>query len=292
LDVADPLTPIVPCSDGVHCCPPTDNCYLDLGMCCVKGGVTCGYQQCYQAGAICCPNTGACDGTQNQTCCDAASKNGCCDSGSSCCAAASTCCLDDQTCCAAGCCSPGDECQDGECVTPLPVLELPYTPLVLDSTVKNMCLWIRDQNTANPNEATLTYSIVRNDGGKCRGCCSGVTVASGNVYAGESTSCDEAPFAKTYEALDSGANLACVDRYENSFQGWWFGQWVRYTRATVPGFKDGSQFIVQVTGLDCSTVQESDLQSCRSSSSPTATAKLLRSRQDGATATSGSESEK
>jgi len=43
LDVANPLTPIVPCSDGVYCCPSSDDCYPDLGMCCIKGGVTCGY---------------------------------------------------------------------------------------------------------------------------------------------------------------------------------------------------------------------------------------------------------
>jgi hypothetical protein len=293
LNVTNKLTRIVPCSNGVNCCPPTDNCYPDLGMCCVKGGVTCGYQECYQAGAVCCSETGACNAAQNQTCCDTPAKSGCCDSGYSCCPAANTCCADDHTCCAAGCCSPGVECQDGECVTPLPVLELPYTPLVLDATVKNMCLWIRTQNPTNPNQVTLKYSSVRNDGGKCAGCCRYVTVAPGSVYAGEPTSCDEAPFARTYEASDAGAHLACVDAYENSFQGWWFGQWVRYTRANVPGFGDGSQFIVQITKLDCSTVLESDLQGCGSSSPPAVTTvKLLRTRQNGGSSTSGSESER
>jgi hypothetical protein len=80
-----------------------------------------------------------------------------------------------------------------------------------------MCLWIRDQKTPNSNEVTLTYSIVHNDKGKCRGCCSSVYVAPGNPFEDEDTSCDEALFAKTYEALNLGAHIACVDEYENNF---------------------------------------------------------------------------
>ena len=52
LDVANPLTPIVPCSDGVYCCPSSDDCYPDLGMCCIKGGVTCGYQTVLSSGPL------------------------------------------------------------------------------------------------------------------------------------------------------------------------------------------------------------------------------------------------
>ncbi|KAF2256581.1 hypothetical protein BU26DRAFT_599248 [Trematosphaeria pertusa] len=279
----------VPCADGLHCCLPTDDCYPELDMCCIKGGVTCGYHECYEEGATCCPDTGACLSTNNETCCNTASRSGCCRSGTSCCSEANACCLEGETCCAESCCSSGTECKNGQCVSPVPVLELPYTPLVLDETVKNMCLWIRDQNQANPNEIELTYSIVRNDGGKCKGCCKNVAVPQGREYEGEKTTCDEAPFAKTYEALNSGAHLACVDWYENSFQGWWFGQWSRYTRATVPGFKDGSKFIVRITGLECSTVKESDLQGCGSSGTPNPTPRLLIKRDDRSTPTSGSE---
>lgn len=261
-------------------------------MCCIKGGVTCGYHECYEEGATCCPDTGACLSTNNETCCNTASRSGCCRSGTSCCSEANACCLEGETCCAESCCSSGTECKNGQCVSPVPVLELPYTPLVLDETVKNMCLWIRDQNQANPNEIELTYSIVRNDGGKCKGCCKNVAVPQGREYEGEKTTCDEAPFAKTYEALNSGAHLACVDWYENSFQGWWFGQWSRYTRATVPGFKDGSKFIVRITGLECSTVKESDLQGCGSSGTPNPTPRLLIKRDDRSTPTSGSESKR
>jgi hypothetical protein len=165
------------------------------------------------------------------------------------------------------------------------VLELPYTPLVLDETVKNLCLWM-----GGVNQMLLTYSIIRNDGGKCKGCCSGVTVPAGRPFAGEPTSCDEAPFAKTYEALLPGAHLACVDAYENSFQGWWFGRWSAYTRATVPGFKDKSQFIVRVTGLSCASVKASDLQGCASATSPAPTPKRVMIRDAGGTPTSGYES--
>lgn len=172
----------------------------------------------------------------------------------------------------------GYKCVNGKCQPPMPVLELPYTPLVLDETVKNMCLWLGGRQ-----EAVLTYSRVRNDGGKCEGCCSGVSVPAGEPFAGDKTSCDEAPFAKTYEALNAGANLACVDAYENSFQGWWFGRWSGYTRATVPGFQDGSKFIVRVTGLDCATVKKSDLRGCGGTP-------ILR-RDDGGVQTSGSTSE-
>lgn len=222
-------------------------------MCCIKGGVVCGYENCYKPGAICCPGDNACDGTLKETCC----HQGCCREGTTCCRGANTCCLKGETCCSTGCCPAGYTCANGECQPPMPVLELPYTPLVLDETVKNMCLWL-----GGKQEAVLTYSRVRNDGGKCVGCCSGVRVLAGEPFAGDRTSCDEAPFAKTYEALSAGASLACVDAYENSFQGWWFGRWSAYTRATVPGFGDGSKFLVRVTGLDCATVKKSDLRGC------------------------------
>lgn len=250
-------------------------------MCCIKGGVTCGYERCYPAGFICCPQTGACDGTRNETCCSTASRQGCCPESTTCCSGANGCCLQGEACCAKECCPVGYKCVNGQCQPPVPVLELPYTPLVLDETVKNMCLWL-----GGKQEATLTYSSVRNDGGKCDGCCTGVLVPAGKPYAGDKTSCDEAPFAKTYEALNAGANLACVDRYENSFQGWWFGQWSRYTRATVPGFQDGSKFIVRVTGLICATVKKSDLRGCGGSTIP----RLLLRRDDGGVQTSGSTS--
>jgi len=167
-------------------------------------------------------------------------------------------------------------------VTLVPVLLLPYTPLVLDQTVKNMCLWLRNQGGPSANEATLTYSVVRNDGGKCKGCCTGVTVPAGQPYAGEKTSCDEAPFARTYEALNSGATLACVDRYENGFQGFWFGSWLVYTRATIPGFGNGSKFIVRVTGINCATVNPSDLLGCGGTPlSAAPTPRLLLKRDNG-----------
>ena len=134
----------------------------------------------------------------------------------------------------------------------MPVLEFPYTQYVLDDVVMNMCLGMGGQN-----QVILTYSATRNDGGKCKGCCPKTVVVPSGPYAGDPTSCDEFPFASTYEALNQGAHLACVNAYENNFQGWWIMQWRRAT-----GIQDGTQYIAKVTGFDCSKVIPTDVLGC------------------------------
>jgi hypothetical protein len=77
-------------------------------------------------------------------------------------------------------------------------------------------------------------------------------------YAGNLTSCDEFPFKSTAEggSAGNGAWVSCIDETENTEQGWYLSSW--YSQNVSPG----DQFIVKVTGLDCSTVRPSDLQGC------------------------------
>lgn len=77
-------------------------------------------------------------------------------------------------------------------------------------------------------------------------------------YAGNLTSCDEFPFKSTAEggSAGNGAWVSCIDETENTVQGWYLSSW--YSQNVSPG----DQFIVKVTGLDCSTVRPSDLQGC------------------------------
>jgi hypothetical protein len=71
-------------------------------------------------------------------------------------------------------------------------------------------------------------------------------------FQGLPTSCDEYPFASTAEG-GIGAHLSCVVGWQNSLQGALLGN---------SGLTPGQQFVVRVVGVDCTTVQESDLQSC------------------------------
>jgi hypothetical protein len=76
-------------------------------------------------------------------------------------------------------------------------------------------------------------------------------------YAGDATSCDEFPFATSNEALNSGAHLACVDAYENSYQG----NYIMNYRNSL-GLVNGQRYIVLVTGIVCGSVNPNDLLGC------------------------------
>ena len=83
---------------------------------------------------------------------------------------------------------------------------------------------------------------------------SGVIKDSGPAK-GDQTSCDEYPFASTVEGGD-GAHIKCVVARQNSIQG---GQlWGRLQQ----NLNYGDRFVVRIKGIECSNVQESDLQSC------------------------------
>jgi hypothetical protein len=135
---------------------------------------------------------------------------------------------------------------------PQPVLELPYTPGVMDTTVKHHCLWIRTTNPSNPNEANISYSESRRNDDKCMNCCP--PTSNSEI---EETSCHQAPFAKSYE---SGSLTECVSAYENAFQGWWLGQWFRDIKGgRDTAFGERLPILLRVTGLECDTVQEDDV---------------------------------
>lgn len=74
------------------------------------------------------------------------------------------------------------------------------------------------------------------------------------IFKGFKTSCDEYPFASTVEGGD-GAHISCVVAFQNSLQG-------GYLNAFLSKLEYGQQFVVRVVGIDCSTVQETDLQGC------------------------------
>jgi len=73
-------------------------------------------------------------------------------------------------------------------------------------------------------------------------------------FKGFKTTCDEYPFASTVEG-GTGAHRSCVVGFQNSLQG---GR----LSAFYSNLNYGDQFVVRVSGIDCSTVKESDLQGC------------------------------
>lgn len=103
----------------------------------------------------------------------------------------------------------------------------------------------------------------RNSG--CRGCCSGVRKPESSANAGETTECDEFPFKSTVEG-GAGAWTRCVTAWQNQLQGHYLGSWY-----AANGLVAGSRFVVRVVGLDCSTVQPTDLQGCAGSGSGSGT---------------------
>lgn len=111
-------------------------------------------------------------------------------------------------------------------------------------------------------EMVLTYA---GDGESCKAararrancprCCTNVIKTSG-PNMGDSTSCDEFPFRSTTEG-GSGAWISCVAAWENTMQGIYINSW-----NADHGIAAGDHFLVRVTNLDCSSVQQSDLQGC------------------------------
>jgi hypothetical protein len=79
---------------------------------------------------------------------------------------------------------------------------------------------------------------------------------SAGPNAGDSTQCDEFPFKSTLEGGE-GAWIRCVTNWQNALQGSYINSWYSDN-----GVGKDDQFIVRVTGLDCSTVKKDALQSC------------------------------
>jgi len=77
-------------------------------------------------------------------------------------------------------------------------------------------------------------------------------VKNSGPFQGEDTSCDEYPFASTAEG-GTGATRFCVAAWQNSLQG----ALLRWS-----GLTPGQQFVVRVSGVNCSSVTASDLQGC------------------------------
>jgi hypothetical protein len=100
----------VPCPNiPGWCCLPSDNCLSQINKCCNKDYETCGGTGCYETGATCCPNGGACNGTENcllGKCCaktaETCQGTGCWQAGAVCCPGVGAC-ASDQACCSSGC---------------------------------------------------------------------------------------------------------------------------------------------------------------------------------------------
>jgi hypothetical protein len=129
---------------------------------------------------------------------------------------------------------------------PQPVLTLPYTPGLMDATLKHFCLYSRT------NSINISYSESRRNDNLCSSCCGTTTSTFIN-----SRSCHQSPFAKSYESTAFGAG--CVSAYENAFQGWWLGQWFREIKGgRDTAFGERQPILVNVEGLDCAGIREED----------------------------------
>jgi Deoxyribonuclease NucA/NucB len=157
----------------------------------------------------------------------------------------------------------------------LPVIEFLYIDTDYEpfgDIVKSMCLGMQGRN-----QGILTYAGSkdpcykgRRNNASCDGCCAGTVhpllgwlshltfkigvLKDSGPFKGFPTSCDEYPFASTVEG-GFGAHRSCVVAFQNNIQG-------GYLSAFYKKLSYGQQFIVRVSGIDCSTVQESDLQGC------------------------------
>jgi hypothetical protein len=130
---------------------------------------------------------------------------------------------------------------------PQPVLPLPYTPNIMDATLKHFCLW------SHSNNVNISYSESRQNDAVCASCCG----TTDSTYV-NGRSCHQSPFAKSYESAAFGAG--CVSSYENAFQGWWLGQWFREIKGgRNTAFGERQPILVNVEGLDCAGVRENDV---------------------------------
>ncbi|KAH8810077.1 hypothetical protein F5882DRAFT_434625 [Hyaloscypha sp. PMI_1271] len=150
----------------------------------------------------------------------------------------------------------------GAAIKNLPVIEFIYIDTEFEpfgDIVKSMCLGMKNRNVVG-NQDILTYAGSkdpcykdRRSEAKCGGCCTNLLKDSG-PFKGFPTSCDEYPFASTVEG-GTGAHKSCVVGFQNSLQGGKLGPFL--SKLTY-----GEQFVVRIVGINCATVQESDLQGC------------------------------
>ncbi|KXX74170.1 hypothetical protein MMYC01_209633, partial [Madurella mycetomatis] len=80
------------------------------------------------------------------------------------------------------------------------------------------------------------------------------TVPAGEPGAGDRATCDEYPFNSAIEG-GTGAHVACVNEHANAAGG-------DLIRQMVAGRHRGFRYALRVTGIDCTTVQESDVHPC------------------------------
>lgn len=115
-------------------------------------------------------------------------------------------------------------------------------PGLTDKMVANICLGMQKRGKGNTD--TLTYS---GTGKAARRRAAGCV--AGRCANNPGTTCDEYPFASTEEG-GSGAVSNCIPAEQNTDQGsylkWWY-----FINGYFPGISDGSQFGVEVVGINC-----------------------------------------
>ncbi|KAH6617456.1 hypothetical protein F5144DRAFT_596461 [Chaetomium tenue] len=244
------------CSGGLCCPKDTTLCLNDPTICKELD------EQCCGGGSLC-PVWASCCGTG--ACCDPSNPeiSQCC-KGSS--ADKDTCCGEYEVCCDGWCCPESSTCSSTPGYCNVPVLEFGYVPNnIISDLVENTCLGIRRQIAlgrpeTTPNQQILTYygpgspNRELSDCRSSRGCCTGRTVPAGEPGAGDKATCDEYPFNSAIEG-GADAHVACVDEHANSGGGDLIGQ-------MVSGKHRGFKYALRVTGIDCTTVQESDVHGC------------------------------
>ncbi|UNI19373.1 hypothetical protein JDV02_005559 [Purpureocillium takamizusanense] len=249
------------CSESFPVCQPTG--------CCPKGMTECGTVDpnfCKLPGAKCCGLGVACPVTHE--CCG----RNCCQAPSTKCCKGSTpdksvCCGEHEVCCDGWCCPEGSQCsKKGYCTVPRLTLGWQKNTETA-ALVENVCLGIRAQlakgrpNTS-PNGQIVTYAGPESGNREktdCRSsrkprCCAGRIVPPGQPGAGTKMTCDEYPFNSVMEG-GPGAHVACVSEHANGGGG---DLLTKLLRGKHKGFK----FLVEVVGIDCTKVKESDVPAC------------------------------
>jgi hypothetical protein len=101
-------------------------------------------------------------------------------------------------------------------------------------------------------QTAVRYSAIANP--ECLLHSPGRTVPVGEPGAGDKATCDEYPFNSAIQG-GADAHVACVSEHANSGGGDLIGR-------MVSGKHRGFKYALRVTGIDCTTVQESDVHGC------------------------------
>lgn len=124
----------------------------------------------------------------------------------------------------------------------------------MDEIYENMCRGLAaHSSSSDPSTAILT--LEKSTGNtlrrfKARNRRLSLCTGSGRLRCPPGFSCDEFPFASSVEG-GSGAQIMCVPRWQNDWQGSYYGSWLSEQLNSGKLIR-GGQYRVTIKGLDCS----------------------------------------